>query len=69
MARAAAAKVICFSCRQTHCACVASLNGDHRWDARPRLFRSGKARAIACLGGACVAGTALGAAIALLIGG
>ena len=64
------AKVICFTCRETRCACVAALNDPESnsgvVDLRPR---SQVARALAWLGGACVAGTALGAAVALLLGG
>ena len=64
----ATAKVICFTCRESTCGCVASLNtGGEVWDLRPS--RSQLARALAWLGGACVAGTALGAAVALLLGG
>jgi hypothetical protein len=68
---ASVAKVICFTCRESTCACVSSLNhstAEHGvYDLRPQ--RSQMARAVAWLGGACVAGTALGAAVALLLGG
>jgi hypothetical protein len=72
MARdALVAKVICFTCRETTCACVAALNS--RLRSRPeaaglRKDRFQVARAVAWLGGACVAGTALGAAVAFLLG-
>ena len=67
---ASVAKVICFTCRETTCGCVASLNHQSPrevYDLRPP--RSQLTRAVAWLGGACVAGTALGAAVALLLGG
>jgi hypothetical protein len=71
MARdAMVAKVICFTCRESTCGCVAAINSGIRgevYDLRPA--RSQVTRAIAWLGGACVAGTALGAAMAMLLGG
>jgi hypothetical protein len=68
---ASPAKVICFTCRESTCACVSSLNlgGDPDGVIDLRPSRSQLTRAIAWLGGACVAGTALGAAVALLLGG
>jgi hypothetical protein len=57
--RASVAKIICFRCRRADCGCL-PVAAD-----RPRL-RIG--RAFAWLGGACVAGTAVGAALALLLG-
>lgn len=59
------AKIICFACRQSTCACVADLNRPLP-DVPPR---GEVGRAFAWLGGACVAGSALGAALALLLGG
>ena len=54
-------KVICFRCRQSACECLAPV---------PCLRPHGEvAWAIAWLGGACAAGTALGALLALLFGG
>jgi len=67
---ASVATIICFTCRQTNCGCVAALNHvrpDEVFDLRPRGARI--AQALAWLGGACVAGTALGTAVALLLGG
>jgi hypothetical protein len=66
---ASVAKVICFTCRETQCACVAALNDPKSGAVVDLKPRSQAARALAWLGGACVAGTALGAAIALLLGG
>jgi hypothetical protein len=67
---ASPAKVICFTCRESTCACVSALNhGDQDRVIDLRPSRSQMTRAIAWLGGACVAGTALGAAVALLLGG
>jgi hypothetical protein len=55
------AKIICFRCRRSACGCLEPV---------PRLRpRNEVAWAIAWLGGACAAGTALGAALALLLGG
>jgi len=62
---ASTAKIICFACRQSTCGCVADLNRPPP-DSKPR---SDVARAFAWLGGACVAGSALGAALAFLLGG
>jgi hypothetical protein len=64
----ASAKVICFTCRETSCACVSAWN---RVVLERRGERAGGelARAAAWLGGACVAGTALGAVLAILFGG
>jgi hypothetical protein len=57
--------VICFRCRRTTCACLAGLPiAPVTVAARGRVTR-----AIAWLGGACVAGSVLGAALALLLGG
>jgi hypothetical protein len=69
---ASVAKVICFTCRESACACVAGLNRrradlDETSFLRPR--HSQVTRAIAWLGGACVAGGLLGAAMAMLLGG
>jgi hypothetical protein len=60
---AALGKIICFHCRRHDCAgpCLAAPR-KLRWLAEAR--RAGK-----WLGGACVAGTALGAGLALLLGG
>jgi hypothetical protein len=63
------AKVICFTCRETHCACVAALNDPQAGGVVDLKPHSQVARALAWLGGACVAGTVLGAAVALLLGG
>jgi hypothetical protein len=58
-------KIICFRCRRSDC------GGSSACPAAPR--KAGIAvdarRAIAWLGGACVAGGAFGAAVALLFGG
>ncbi len=61
---AALGKIICFHCRRTDC-----VGGPCH--AAPRKLRwSGElTRAGAWIGGACVAGTALGAALALLFAG
>lgn len=61
------AKVICFRCRLSDCSCVAGLN--HREPAEPGSERSQLGRALAWLGGACLAGSALGAGLAFLLGG
>jgi len=67
MGRAAVShRVICFKCRSASCACVS------QWNSYPEEWRLGPARshvawALAWLGGACAAGTALGAALALLL--
>jgi hypothetical protein len=60
---AAPGKIICFHCRRTDCVapCLASPR-KLRWVGE--LKRAG-----VWLGGACVAGTALGAALALLFTG
>jgi hypothetical protein len=56
-------KIICFHCRRSDC------HGPCR--AAPRRLRISAElrRAGAWLGGACLAGTAVGAALALLLGG
>jgi hypothetical protein len=59
-------RVICFKCRSASCACVS------QWNAFPAEWRITPARselawALAWLGGACAAGTALGAALAFLM--
>jgi hypothetical protein len=59
------AKVICFTCHRSTCSCVAELN-----KPAPELKpRAELVRVFAWLGGACVAGSALGAALAMLLGG
>jgi hypothetical protein len=66
------AKVICFTCRESSCGCVAAINTGLKAKLKAAQVRSGRSqvtRAVAWLGGACVAGTALGAAVALLLGG
>ncbi len=62
---ASVAKVICFSCRESTCGCVAQHNLGPANVPEPSQI----ARAVAWLGGACVAGGALGGAIAFLLGG
>jgi hypothetical protein len=62
---AAVAKVICFRCRESTCACVAELNLER---APTVSARATVTRALAWLGCACVAGSALGAGLALLLG-
>ncbi len=57
--RASVPKIICFRCRKADCGCLS------RVDPEPNVFRSQLAWAFAWLGGACVAGTAVGAALAL----
>ena len=59
------AKVICFSCQESTCECVAQ----HNLASQDGPEQSQIARAVAWLGGACVAGGALGGAIAFLLGG
>jgi len=62
-AHVALGKIICFHCRRTNCA------GDCA-SGRSRVgLPTNLRRAVAWLGGACVAGTALGAMLALLFGG
>jgi hypothetical protein len=58
--RASVAKIICFQCRKADCGCL---------DASAQPPRLKLAWAFAWLGGACVAGTAVGAALALILGG
>jgi len=57
---AAVAKIICFKCRRADCGCLPASS--------PVILRSQLAWAFAWLGGACVAGTAVGAALALFFG-
>jgi hypothetical protein len=59
---ASVAKIICFRCRRSDCGCLAS--GGERAEGHATV-----AWAVAWLGGACVAGTAVGAALALIFGG
>jgi len=59
---ASVAKIICFRCRRSNCGCVPS----GEWEV---VGRSTVAWAAAWLGGACVAGTAVGAVLALIFGG
>jgi hypothetical protein len=58
--RASVAKIICFQCRKADCGCLAAA-------VEPPRFKL--TWAFAWLGGACVAGTAVGAALALIFGG
>ena len=59
-------RVICFKCRSASCACVSQWNDlPEGWRLTPH--HSELAWALAWLGGACAAGTALGAALALLL--
>jgi hypothetical protein len=59
--QASVAKIICFRCRRADCGCQVTA-------VRETLrFRAGWA--FAWLGGACVAGTVVGAALALIFGG
>ena len=57
-------KVICFTCRQSSCACVARLNREA--EIRSHAGSGEVAWVFAWLGGACALGTALGAVLALL---
>jgi hypothetical protein len=56
------AKIICFVCRRSDCGCLAPKA------ALGPPQRSELTWAVACLGGACVAGTAVGALLAMLLG-
>jgi hypothetical protein len=58
-------KIICFRCRRSDCA------GSTACSAAPRKAQLAQdaRRAIAWLGGACVAGGVFGASVALLFGG
>jgi len=58
-------KIICFRCRRSDCAGSAACSATPYKAVVARQAR----RAIAWLGGACVAGGAFGAAVALLFGG
>ena len=60
---AALGKIICFHCRRTDCV------GPCRAAPKKRRWLGEAERVAAWLGGACVAGTALGAALALLFSG
>jgi hypothetical protein len=57
----AVAKIICIHCRRSDCSgpCLMA----------PRSLRSKRVRVFACLSGACLAGSVLGAVLALLFGG
>jgi hypothetical protein len=57
---AGVAKIICFRCRKADCGCLAASSY-----ARPSQL----AWAFAWLGGACLAGTAVGAVLAFFFGG
>jgi hypothetical protein len=57
------AKIICFRCRKADCGCL-----PRRLPSEAEMPRLQLAWAFAWLGGACVAGSALGAALALLFG-
>ena len=66
---AQAARIICFRCRKSDCACVA----DHTRTTRLPGWLGASARAqvlwlLAWILGACLAGSALGALLALLVG-
>jgi hypothetical protein len=58
--------VICFQCRSSACSCVSRWNGAPAgWTLKPEP--SQLALAVAWLSGACMAGTALGALLAMLL--
>jgi hypothetical protein len=60
-------KIICFRCRRSDCAGFGACSAAPR---KSTLTMSlGLRRAIAWLGGACVAGGVFGAGVALLLGG
>ena len=58
--------IICFTCRRSDCGCLPAREAS---EDPPTGARAKLAWAFAWLGGACVAGTAVGAALALLLGG
>jgi hypothetical protein len=58
-------KIICFRCRRSDCAGSTTCSAAPR---KPQLALDAR-RAIAWLGGACVAGGVFGAGVALLLGG
>jgi hypothetical protein len=59
----AVGKIICIHCRRSDCAgpCLAA--------PRVSALKGGKLRTLACLSGACLAGSVFGALVALLFGG
>jgi hypothetical protein len=60
-----ARKVICFHCQASTCSCVAQFNQTPEPDENEARIT----RVIAWLGGACLAGGAFGAFLAVVLGG
>ena len=61
-------RVICFHCRKSDCACVADHNAKLAALKAAGQPRSQVIWACAWVGGACLAGSVLGALLALLLG-